>query len=46
MASSLAWTSPNNFLVKAIYAHKLGDQDVTSERDRDGRFWFQIAKTF
>lgn len=44
--AGLGWTSPNNFLVKATYAHKLGDQDVTSERDRDGRFWFQIAKTF
>ena len=46
VGAGLAWTSPNNFLVKATYAHKLGDQDVTSERDRDGRFWFQIAKTF
>lgn len=46
VGAGLAWTSPNNFLVKATYAHKLGDQDVTSDRDRDGRFWFQIAKTF
>jgi hemolysin activation/secretion protein len=46
IGAGLSWTSPNNFLVKATYAHKLGDQDVTSERDRDGRVWFQIAKLF
>ena len=46
IGDGLSWTSPNDFLVKATYAHKLGDQDVTSERDRDGRFWFQIAKSF
>jgi hemolysin activation/secretion protein len=46
VGAGLSWTSPNNFLVKATYAHKLGDQAVTSERDRDGRFWFQLAKTF
>ena len=46
VGAGISWTSPNNFLVKATYAHKLGDQEVTSERDRDGRFWFQLAKTF
>ena len=46
VGAGLGWTSPNNFLVKATYAHKLGDQEVTSQRDRDGRFWFQVAKTF
>ncbi len=46
VGAGLAWTSPDNFLVKATYAHKLGDQEVTSERDRDGRFWFQLAKLF
>jgi hemolysin activation/secretion protein len=46
VGGGLSWISPNNFLLKGTYAHKLGDQEVTSERDRDGRFWFQIAKTF
>ena len=46
IGTGLAWTSPNNFLLKGTYAHKLGDQDVTSQSDRDGRFWFQIAKLF
>lgn len=46
IGAGLAWTSPSDFLVKATYAHKLGDQDVASEPDRDGRFWFQLAKRF
>ena len=46
VGAGLAWTSPNNFLVKATYAHKLGSEDVTSQRDRDGRFWLQVAKFF
>jgi hemolysin activation/secretion protein len=46
VGAGLGWTSPNNFLLKATYAHKLGSQEVASQRDRDGRFWFQIAKTF
>jgi hemolysin activation/secretion protein len=44
--AGLSWTWPNNLLAKATYAHKLGDQDVTSQRDREGRYWFQLAKTF
>jgi hemolysin activation/secretion protein len=46
VGAGLSWTSPNNFLLKGTYSHKLGGQEVTSERDRDGRFWFQIAKSF
>jgi hemolysin activation/secretion protein len=46
IGAGLAWTSPNNFLIKATYAHKLANHEVTSQRDRDGRFWFQIAKHF
>jgi hemolysin activation/secretion protein len=46
VGAGLSWTSPNNYLVRATYAHKLGDQDVTSQKDRDGRFWFHIAKFF
>lgn len=46
VGAGVSWTSPDNFLLKGTYAHKLGDQDVTSQRDRDGRFWFQIAKLF
>ncbi len=46
IGAGLSWTSPDSFLLKATYAHKLGDQEVTSQRDRDGRFWFHIAKPF
>ena len=44
--AALSWTMPNNLVVKASYARKLGSQDATSAPDRSGRFWFQIAKLF
>jgi hemolysin activation/secretion protein len=40
------WAAPNNLIVKVSYARKLGDEDATSAPDRDGRFWFQVAKLF
>ncbi|WP_310468990.1 ShlB/FhaC/HecB family hemolysin secretion/activation protein [Sphingomonas sp.] len=46
IGAGMGWTLPNNFMLKATYAHKLGNQRVTSQRDRDGRFWFQLAKVF
>ena len=46
VGAGLGWTSPNNFAVKATYARKLGSEEVTSQRDRNGRFWIQIAKLF
>jgi hemolysin activation/secretion protein len=46
VGAGLSWISPSNLQLKGTYAHKLGGQEVTSERDRDGRFWFQIAMTF
>lgn len=42
----LNWSGPEDILVKASYAHRLGDQPVTSGPDHSGRFWFQIAKPF
>lgn len=44
--AGLIWAAPNDFIVKATYARKLGSQDATSAPDRDGRFWFQVAKLF
>lgn len=40
------WAAPNDFIVKVSYARKLGDEEATSAPDRDGRFWFQVAKLF
>lgn len=44
--AGLIWAAPNDFIVKATYARKLGSQEATSAPDRDGRFWFQVAKLF
>lgn len=46
IGAGVAWAAPNGLLLKASYAHKLGRQKVSSDRDRDGRFWFQMTKLF
>ena len=40
------WTGTNNFVVKAYYAVKLGNEVATSAPDRSGRFWIQAVKYF
>lgn len=42
----LNWTVANDFVVKAYYAHKLGNSAATSAPDRSGRFWIQAVKYF
>ena len=44
--AGLLWAAPNNFVVSASYARKIGDTKAVSAPDRSGRFWFQIAKHF
>lgn len=46
VGAGLSWAGAEGFLVKASYAHRLGDQPVTSGPDRKGRFLFQIVKIF
>jgi hemolysin activation/secretion protein len=40
------WAEPGNFLARAFYARKLGDDVATSAPDRSGRFWVQLVKYF
>jgi len=42
----LIWADNNNFVIKATYAHRLGDTPVASGPDSSGRFWIQVAKFF
>lgn len=42
----LNWSDSNNFVVKAYYAHKLGNEAATSAPDSSGRFWIQAVKFF
>ncbi len=42
----LTWADYNNFIVKAYYAHKLGNAAATSAPDKNGRFWIQVVKFF
>lgn len=44
--AGLNWFAPENFIVRASYARKLGSADATSAPDKSGRFWFQIVKLF
>ncbi len=40
------WADNDNFVVKAYYARKLGNETATSAPDESGRFWLQAAKYF
>lgn len=42
----LNWSDYNNFLVRASYAFKLGNEAATSAPDKSGRFWIQGVKYF
>lgn len=44
--TGIIWSKPNDFLITASYARKLGDQEATSAPDRSGRFWLQFVKLF
>ncbi len=40
------WMDANNFVLKAYYARKLGNEVATSAPDKSGRFWIQVVKYF
>jgi hemolysin activation/secretion protein len=40
------WAATNNFLVRAFYARKIGDDAALAAPDRSGRFWIQAVKYF
>ena len=40
------WSETNNFMVRAYYAVKLGNETATSAPDASGRFWIQAVKYF
>ena len=42
----LTWSDTKNFLVRAYYARKLGNDLATSAPDKSGRFWIQAVKYF
>lgn len=42
----LNWVADNDFVVKALYAHKLGNAVATSAPDANDRIWLQAVKYF
>ncbi len=40
------WSDPGNFMVRAYYARKLGNEVALSSPDKSGRFWVQLVKYF
>jgi hemolysin activation/secretion protein len=40
------WYETNNFMVRAYYAVKIGNEDAISAPDKSGRFWIQAVKYF
>ncbi len=46
IGGGLTWFAPDNLILRASYAVKLGSADATAAPDKAGRFWFQIVKLF
>ncbi|HEX8528303.1 ShlB/FhaC/HecB family hemolysin secretion/activation protein [Allosphingosinicella sp.] len=46
IGAGLVWSGPDHLVVRATYAHALGDSVTTSGPHRSGRFWFQVARPF
>jgi hemolysin activation/secretion protein len=42
----LMWSDPNNFALKAYYAHKVGGTPDTINSSAPGQFWVQLVKYF
>ena len=42
----LTWADYNNFVVRAYWAHKLGNAVATSAPDAKSRFWIQGVMYF
>ncbi|MEJ7807900.1 MAG: ShlB/FhaC/HecB family hemolysin secretion/activation protein [Telluria sp.] len=40
------WGRDDDFMLRAYYAHKLGNEAATSAPDKSGRFWVQAVKYF
>ncbi|MDD5335185.1 MAG: ShlB/FhaC/HecB family hemolysin secretion/activation protein [Rhodoferax sp.] len=40
------WSDGNNFMLRAYYAFKVGDEVARSAPDASGRFWIQAVKYF
>jgi hemolysin activation/secretion protein len=40
------WADPGNFVVRAYWAHRLGDEPAVSAPDSSSRFWVQLVKFF
>jgi hemolysin activation/secretion protein len=40
----LSWSETNNFMVRAFYARKIGNEPALSAPDKSGRFWVQAVK--
>ena len=40
------WSEAGNFMVRAYYARKLGNEMAISAPDKSGRFWIQAVKYF
>jgi hemolysin activation/secretion protein len=42
----LTWASVNKFLVKVVYAHRVGDEPARSAPDANDRMWLQATRYF
>lgn len=42
----LNWSHPDGATVKVFYAHKIGNAEATSDKDKTERFWIQAVQSF
>jgi hemolysin activation/secretion protein len=42
----VSWAEYNNFVARAFWAQKIGNETATSAPDKNGRLWFQLIKYF
>jgi hemolysin activation/secretion protein len=40
------WANPGIWFIRGWYAHKLGSEEATADRDRAFRLWFQVGMLF
>ena len=44
--SELLWANASGYSASMLYARKIGAEAVTTDTDKNGRFWVQLGKSF
>ena len=44
--SELLWVNSSGYSASILYARKIGAEAVTTDKEKNGRFWIQLGKSF